>query len=91
MIRFTIVPDDFVDPGAYFMRPVGNATTPVADSASLTLVTGPVVSEARQVNHVLSDGDLHPSQALSNLAGLWSLGEPGVSLVGWRARCTAPV
>ena len=31
------------------MRPIGNATTPVGALAALTLVQGPVVSEARQV------------------------------------------
>ena len=39
--------------GAYFMRPVGNATTPVGglSPVPLQLVEGPVVSEARQVRH----------------------------------------
>jgi alpha-mannosidase len=38
--------------GAYFMRPALNDTTPLlatGESAKLTIVTGPVVSEARQV------------------------------------------
>ena len=45
-----VVVDTSFFAGAYFMRPVGNATEPIASSTvALTLVQGPVVSEARQV------------------------------------------
>jgi hypothetical protein len=56
-----------VNAGAYFMRPIGNSTLPVGTApVSLTLVQGPVVSEARQVRHwvhVCQAGEVALSEA----------------------------